>query len=118
MIAIANDHAGLALKPEIKALLEEMGLEYKDFGTDSPESCHYPIYAARAAKAVASGECEFGILLCGTGLGIALAANKVHGIRCVTCSEPYSARLSRQHNNTNCVAFGALIRWGPRPRSR
>ena len=109
MIAIANDHAGLALKPEIKALLDEMGLEYKDFGTDSPESCHYPIYAARAAKAVASGECQFGILLCGTGLGIALAANKVRGIRCVTCSETVSAGLSRQHNNANMLAMGARV---------
>ena len=109
MIAIANDHAGLALKPEIKALLDEMGLEYKDFGTDSPESCHYPIYAARAAKAVASGECEFGILLCGTGLGIALAANKVRGIRCVTCSETVSAELSRRHNNANMLAMGARV---------
>lgn len=108
-IAIANDHAGLALKPEIKALLEEMNMEYIDFGTDTPESCHYPVYAARAAKAVADGTCQFGILLCGTGLGIALAANKVHGIRCVTCSETVSASLSRRHNNANMLAMGARV---------
>ena len=106
MIAIANDHAGLPLKAEIIALLNEMGLEYKNFGTDTPNSCHYPVFAARAAHAVASGECEFGILLCGTGLGIGMAANKVHGIRCATCSEPISAALSRRHNNANMLALG------------
>lgn len=109
MIAIANDHAGLALKPEIIALLDEMGLEYKNFGTDSPESCNYPVFAARAARAVASGECEAGILLCGTGLGIGIAANKVKGIRCATCSEPISAALSRRHNNANMLAMGARV---------
>ena len=108
-IAIANDHAGLALKPEIKMLLDEMGIEYTDFGTDTPDSCHYPVYAARAARAVADGTCEFGILLCGTGLGIALAANKIKGIRCVTCSETVSASLSRRHNNANMLAMGARV---------
>lgn len=109
MIAIANDHSALELKKEIKSLLDEMGLEYKDFGTYEPVSCHYPIYAARAARAVASGECEFGILLCGTGLGVALAANKIKGIRCVTCSETVSAGLARQHNNANMLAMGARV---------
>ena len=109
MIAIANDHSALELKKEIKALLDEMGLEYKDFGTYDTASCHYPVYAARAARAVASGECEYGILLCGTGLGIGLAANKIHGIRCVTCSEPVSAALGRQHNNANMLSMGARI---------
>ncbi|MBQ7520126.1 MAG: ribose 5-phosphate isomerase B [Clostridia bacterium] len=109
MIAIANDHAGLPLKAEIIALLNEMGLEYKNFGTDTPDSCHYPVFAARAAHAVASGECEFGILLCGTGLGIGMAANKVHGIRCATCSEPISAALSRRHNNANMLSMGARV---------
>ena len=109
MIAIANDHSALELKKEIKRLLDEMGLEYKDFGAYSDESCHYPIFAARAAKAVASGECEYGIVLCGTGLGIALAANKIKGIRCVTCSETVSASLARRHNNANMLAMGARI---------
>ena len=109
MIAIANDHAALELKAEIKKLLDEMGLEYKDFGTYTPESCNYPVFGARAAKAVASGECEFGIVLCGTGLGISLAANKVRGIRCVPCSDPVSAALARRHNNANMLSMGARI---------
>ena len=90
MIAIANDHSALDMKKEIIALLDEMQLPYKDFGTYTDESCHYPIFAARAAKAVVSGECEKGILLCGTGIGIGLAANKIKGIRCATCSEPFT----------------------------
>ena len=109
MIAIANDHSALDMKKEIIALLEEMHLEYKDFGTYTNESCHYPIFAARAAKAVVSGECEKGILLCGTGIGIGLAANKIKGIRCATCSEPYSAELTRRHNDANMLAMGARV---------
>ena len=109
MIAIACDHSALEMKKTIKRLLDDMGLAYKDFGTNSEESCHYPIFGARAAKAVASGECERGILICGTGIGMSLAANKVKGIRCVACSEPYSARLSRAHNNANMLAIGARV---------
>lgn len=109
MIAIACDHSALEMKETIKKLLDDMGLDYKDFGTNSEESCHYPIFGARAAKAVASGECERGILICGTGIGMSLAANKVKGIRCVACSEPYSARLSRAHNNANMLAIGARV---------
>lgn len=109
MIAIACDHSALEMKETIKKLLDDMGLAYKDFGTSSEESCHYPIFGARAAKAVASGECERGILICGTGIGMSLAANKVKGIRCVACSEPYSARLSRAHNNANMLAIGARV---------
>lgn len=109
MIAIACDHSALEMKETIKKLLDDMGLAYKDFGTNSEESCHYPIFGARAAKAVASGECERGILICGTGIGMSLAANKVKGIRCVACSEPYSARLSRAHNNANMLAIGARV---------
>ena len=109
MIAIANDHSALDMKKEILALLDEMHLEYKDFGTYTTESCHYPIYAARAARAVASGECDRGILLCGTGIGVALAANKIKGIRCATCSEPYSAELTRRHNDANMLAMGARV---------
>ncbi len=109
MIAIACDHSALEMKEAIKKMLDEMGLAYKDFGTNSEESCHYPIFGARAAKAVASGECERGILICGTGIGMSLAANKVKGIRCVACSEPYSARLSRAHNNANMLSIGARV---------
>lgn len=109
MIAIACDHAALDMKKEIEALLDEMGLQYEDFGTHDTASCHYPIYGARAAKAVASGRCEKGILICGTGIGMSLAANKTKGIRCVACSEPYSAKLSRAHNNANMLAIGARV---------
>ncbi len=109
MIAIANDHTSLELKKEIIKLLDEMGLEYKDFGTDSTGSCHYPIYGARAARAVASGQCDRGIVICGTGLGIGLTANKVPGIRCCICSEPYTAKMSRLHNNANMIAIGARV---------
>lgn len=109
MIALACDHTALAMKQEIMGLLDEMGLAYQDFGTYDTERCHYPIYGARAAKAVASGVCDRGILICGTGVGISLSANKVKGIRCVVCSEPYSAQLSRQHNDTNMLAFGARV---------
>ena len=109
MIALASDHTALELKAAIKELLDEMGLEYKDFGTYTPESCDYPIFGARAAKAVASGECDRGIVICGTGVGISLAANKIPGIPCVVCSETYSAELSRMHNDSNMLAFGARV---------
>lgn len=109
MIALACDHSALEMKKEIIKLLEEMGLEYKDFGTYEPVSCDYPVYGARAAHAVASGECDCGILICGTGIGMSLVANKIKGIRCVVCSEPYSAQLSRMHNNSNMLALGARV---------
>ena len=109
MIALACDHAGFPLMVHIKRLLEQMGLEYKDFGTTTPESCDYPVYAQRAALAVASGECERGILCCGTGIGISIAANKVPGIRCVVCTDCYSAKMSRVHNNANMLALGARV---------
>ena len=109
MIALASDHTALEMKETIKGLLDEMGLEYKDYGTYSSDRCDYPVYGARAAKAVASGECDRGIIICGTGVGISLAANKIPGIRCVVCSEPYSAQLSRLHNNSNMLAFGARV---------
>ena len=108
-IVLANDHSAVDLKKEIKEYLEEKGYEVIDVGTNSTESCDYPVYGAKVAKAVASGEVEQGILICGTGVGISLAANKVKGIRCVVCSEPYSAKLSKQHNNTNILAFGARV---------
>lgn len=109
MIAIACDHAGIDLKPAVIEVLDELGLAYQDLGTYDHASVDYPVYGERAARAVASGECEKGILLCGTGVGIGMAASKVQGIRCVTCSEPYSARMSRQHNDANMLSMGARV---------
>ena len=109
MIAIACDHAGIDLKPTVISVLDELGIPYKDFGTHKRESCDYPIYAARAAKAVASGECDLGIVLCGTGVGISIAANKVDGIRCCHCSDCYSAKMSRAHNDANMLALGGRV---------
>ena len=109
MIAIACDHAAVELKREIETMLTELGLEYRDFGTNTTDSCDYPVFAARAAKAVADGSCEKGIVICGTGIGISIAANKVHGIRCALCSDPLSAQLTRQHNDANMLAMGARI---------
>ena len=108
-IGIANDHSGIEMKQEITAFLQERGHEVVNFGTDKNESCDYPIYGEKVGRAVASGEVDRGILICGTGLGISLAANKVHGVRAVVCSEPCTARLSRQHNDANVLAFGARI---------
>ncbi|NLL46756.1 MAG: ribose 5-phosphate isomerase B [Clostridiales bacterium] len=109
MIALGSDHAGFDLKQEIIAYLKEKGLEYKDFGTFSRESCDYPDFGEAAARAVVSGECERGILICGTGIGISMAANKVRGIRCASCSDCFSAEMARLHNNANMLAFGARV---------
>ncbi|MBO5796802.1 MAG: ribose 5-phosphate isomerase B [Clostridia bacterium] len=109
MIALACDHSALQLKSEVMKLLDEMQLTYKDFGTYTEESCDYPVFGARAARAVASGECERGIVICGTGIGISIAANKVKGIRCALCSDPLSAQLTRSHNDANVLAMGARI---------
>jgi len=109
MIALGSDHAGLPLKKEIIALLEEMGLAYKDYGTYTTDSCDYAQFAQRAAKAVAGGECDRGILVCGTGIGISMAANKVRGIRCACCSDCYSAKMTRKHNDANMIAMGARV---------
>lgn len=109
MIALACDHVAVELKQEIKGLLDRMSLSYKDFGTDSAERSDYPVFGARAARAVASGECERGIVLCGTGVGISIAANKVRGIRCVVCTDCYSAKLARAHNDSNMLAMGARV---------
>ena len=109
MIALGSDHAGLPLKKEIIALLEEMHLPYHDYGTYTGDSCDYAVFAQRAAKAVVSGECERGILCCGTGIGISIAANKVKGIRCCACSDCYSAEMSRVHNDANMLAMGAGV---------
>ena len=108
-IAIANDHSAVELKNIIKEHLESKGYEVLNLGTDSTESCDYPVYGEKVGEAVAHGDVDLGILICGTGVGISLAANKVKGVRAVVCSEPYSAKLSRQHNNTNILAFGARV---------
>lgn len=109
MIALGSDHAGLPLKKEIIALLEEMHLPYHDYGTYTGDSCDYAVFAQRAAKAVVSGECERGILCCGTGIGISIAANKVHGVRCALCTDPLMAEMTRRHNDANMLALGAGI---------
>ena len=109
MIALGSDHAGLPLKKEIMALLDEMQLPYHDYGTYTADSCDYAVFAQRAAKAVAGGECERGILCCGTGIGISIAANKVKGIRCCACSDCYSAKMTRKHNDANMLAMGGRV---------
>lgn len=108
-LAIGNDHVALAMKNEIRAYLESLGIEVVDVGTNSANRFDYPISGYRVAKLVAAGEVDGGVLICGTGVGISLAANKVPGIRACVCSDPYTARLSKQHNNTNIIAFGARV---------
>ena len=109
MIAIASDHGGFELKKEIMAHLRERGLEYKDFGTYDGASCDYPDFGRPAAVAEAAGECEKGILICGTGIGMSLVANKVEGIRCALCGDCFSAEATRQHNDANMLALGARV---------
>ena len=109
IIALGSDHAGLPLKKEIMELLDSMNIQYKDFGTYTADSCDYAQFGQRAANAVVSGECEKGILCCGTGIGISLAANKVKGIRCVVCSDCFSAKRSRENNDANMLALGARV---------
>ena len=109
MIAIGNDHVGFELKEVVLEVLKEYNLEYKDFGAYSSDRANYPVYGQKVANAVASGECDRGIVLCGTGVGISIAANKVKGIRAVVCSEPYSAKLAKEHNNANILALGARV---------
>ena len=108
-ISLGCDHGGLELKEKIKLHLEEKGYEVKDCGTYSKDSCDYPDFGEAAARAVASGECEKGIVVCTTGIGISIAANKVKGIRCALLSDPLSARMTRLHNDTNMMALGAAI---------
>ena len=108
-IAIANDHSAVELKKILTEYLIQKGHELINLGTDSTESCDYPIYGEKVALEILSGNADLGILICGTGVGISLAANKVKGIRAVVCSEPYTARLSREHNNTNILALGARV---------
>ena len=108
-IGIGNDHSALELKAEIIEYLKEKGHEIVDYGTNSNESCDYPLYGEKVGKAVVAKEVDRGILICGTGLGISLAANKVKGIRAVVCSEPYTAKMSREHNDCNVLALGARV---------
>jgi ribose 5-phosphate isomerase B len=108
-LAIGNDHVAVDMKNEIKAYLESKGHEVINVGTDSSERFNYPVSGYKVARLVADGEVDGGVLICGTGVGISLAANKVHGIRACVCSEPYTAKLSKQHNNTNIIAFGARV---------
>ena len=109
MIAIGCDHGGYALKQEVMKHLTELGLDYKDFGTYSEESCDYPIYGEAVARAVASGECDRGIVICGTGIGISIAANKIKGIRAALCGDCFSAEMTRRHNDANILAMGARV---------
>lgn len=108
-IGIGNDHSAVELKNEIKAFLESKGHEVVDYGTGSTQSCSYATYGEKVARAIVAGEVERGVLICGTGVGISLAANKVKGIRAAVCSEPYTARLVRQHNDAHIIAFGARV---------
>lgn len=109
MIAIGCDHGGFELKKKIMAHLDARGLEYKDFGTYSDASCDYPIYGKAVARAVASGECERGIVICGTGIGISITANKVPGIRAALCTDCFMAEATRQHNDANILALGGRV---------
>lgn len=109
MIGIGSDHAALEFKEAIRTWLIESGREVRDFGTNGPQRVDYCDYGFRVAEAVARGNCDKGLIFCGTGVGISISANKVAGIRCVVCSEPYSAKLSRQHNDTNMLALGARV---------
>jgi len=114
-IALGADHAGVTLKEEVKRVLEDLNLPYRDFGTSSDESVDYPDYAARVAAAVASGECDRAILVCGSGIGMAMAANKVRGVRAAPVVDLETARLCRAHNDANVLALGARVT--PRDRA-
>lgn len=109
MIALGSDHGGYGLKQEIIKYLQEKGIEYKDYGCYTEESCDYPIYGRAVAEAVAGGECQQGIIICGTGIGISIAANKVPGIRAALCHDCFSAQMTREHNDANILAMGARV---------
>jgi len=109
MIALGCDHGGFDLMQEVMAHLESRGIEYQSFGTYTKDSCDYPEFAKKVAAAVVSGECEKGILICGTGIGISIAANKVPGIRCALCHDCFSAKATREHNDANVLAMGGRI---------
>ena len=109
MLALGCDHGGYELMQEVKKHLDEQGIAYKDFGCYSTESVNYPDYAHKVGEAIQSGECEQGILICGTGIGISIAANKMKGIRAALCSDCYSAQMTREHNNANVLAMGGRV---------
>lgn len=109
IIGIGNDHAAVEMKKQIKEFLEQKGYQVINYGTDTDERCDYPIYGEKVGKAVANGEVDAGVLICGTGIGISISANKVKGVRAAVCSEPVTARLTKEHNNANIIAFGARI---------
>ncbi|MBQ7123952.1 MAG: ribose 5-phosphate isomerase B [Oscillospiraceae bacterium] len=107
MIALGSDHGGYLYKEELKKHLDEKGIEYIDFGTDSTASCDYPVYAEKVCRAIQSGECEKGILICGTGIGMSICANKFKGIRAAVCGDHFSAEFTRKHNDSNVLCMGA-----------
>ena len=109
MIAIGSDHGGYELKKELIKHLEERNLKYKDFGTNSSDSCDYPVYAKEVAKSILSGECEKGVLICGTGIGISITANRMKGIRAALCHDCFSAEATRSHNDANILAMGGRV---------
>jgi ribose 5-phosphate isomerase B len=109
MIAIGSDHGGFAMKKALMAHLDQRGLAYRDFGTYSEASCEYPVYAKAVANAVASGECERGIIICGTGIGVSITANKIPGIRAALCGDCFSAEATRLHNDANVLCMGARV---------
>ena len=109
MIAVGCDHGGFPLKKEVIKLLAEMGLKYEDFGTFSEESCDYPVFAQAVAQAVQSGRCERGILICGTGIGVSMVANRFAGVRAALCGDSFSARAAREHNDANILTLGARV---------
>ena len=109
MIALGSDHGGYLLKEELKKHLEQEGYEFIDFGTDSPASCDYPVYAEKVCRAIQSGECEKGILICGTGIGMSMCANKCKGIRAAVCGDHFSAEFTRRHNDANVLCMGARV---------
>ncbi len=109
MIALGCDHGGYALMQEVIAYLEKENIAYQNFGTDSEKSCDYPVYAKKVAHAVVNGECEKGILICGTGIGISIAANKIKGVRAALCGDCFSAKATREHNDANILAMGARV---------
>ncbi len=109
MIAIGCDHGGITLKAEIMKHLDKLQIPYKDFGPYPADSCDYPDIAEPVCAAINSGECDKGVLICGTGIGISMAANKIHGIRAALCHDAFSAKYTRLHNDSNIIAFGARV---------
>lgn len=109
IIALASDHGGFRLKEELKDLLGQLNYQYQDFGCGNESSVDYPDYSAAAAQAVARGQCDLAVIVCGTGLGVAIAANKIKGIRAVTCHDCFSARMAREHNNANVLTLGQRV---------